>query len=286
MLADSVLHLSYPLAFAAGVVSFLSPCVFPLAPGYLALLSGQAGNQAAGGGASGGRGESAGGPGAMLAMPSASGGGVALATAITPAAAEAPTAMARPARAPLMLNGVAFVVGFSVVFVALFYVLSALDVTVLGEHQRIVDAVAGGIVVLLALQTLGVFRWAPLMRDVRLHNLPRSRGTLGAFLLGVTFAAGWTPCIGPQLGAILTVASRGDFTGLPVMLAYCLGLAVPFLLIALLADRLQGVIRGINRRMGVINIVAGALLLVFGVLLLTNQFTFFNRLSPQSPFDL
>lgn len=259
MLADAVFHLSYPLAFAAGVVSFLSPCVFPLAPGYLALLSGQAGQADAEALPAG--------PGAMVASPPAA------------AATRAP-------RVPLLLNGVAFVLGFSVVFIAFFYVLRALNVTLLIEHQRAVDIVAGAIVVVLALQTLGLFRWSPLMRDRRVHSLPRSRGVFSAFLLGLTFAAGWTPCIGPQLTAILAVANQGDFTGLPVMLAYCLGLAVPFLLIAALADRLQGAIRAVNRHMGVVNVVAGALLLVFGLLLITNQFTFFNRFSPQSPFDL
>lgn len=272
MLADSVLHLSYPLAFAAGVVSFLSPCVFPLAPGYLAFLSGTAG-----------RAEEettvGSGPGAMLAT---AGGGVATATA------TAAVAVARPARrdAPVMLNGVAFVLGFSVVFVAFYYVLRALDVTVLVQHQNIVDYVAGGLVILLALQTFGVLRLGLFMRDARIHRLPRTRGTPGAFLLGLTFAAGWTPCIGPQLTAILAVAGQGDFTGLPVMLAYCLGLAVPFLALAALADRLQGPIRAVNRHMGVVNLVAGGLLLVFGLLLVTNQFTFFNRFGPQSPFDL
>jgi cytochrome c-type biogenesis protein len=262
VLADTVFHLSYPLAFAAGVVSFLSPCVFPLAPGYLAFLSGQAATRPEGAG-----------PGAMLAEGST-------------VAAVQPGGAVRRGRAPLLLNGVAFVLGFSAVFVAFFYVLRALNVTLLLEHQRIVNYVAGGIVVLLALQTLGVVRWRPLLRDRRVHALPRSRGMGAAFLLGITFAAGWTPCIGPQLTAILAVANQGDFAGLPVMLAYCLGLAVPFLAIAALADRLQGAIRAINRRMGVINVVAGALLLIFGVLLITNQFTFFNRFSPQSPFDL
>ena len=267
MVADAVLHLSYPLAFAAGVVSFLSPCVFPLAPGYLAFLSGRAGVSAAPAGAG------PHGPGAMLL------GGEAAATTTRRGAAV-------PARVPLVLNGVAFVLGFSAVFIAFFYVLRALDVTVLTEHQNIVNVVAGAIVIVLALQTLGVFRSGLLMRDVRVHRMPQVGGGAGAFLLGVTFAAGWTPCIGPQLAAILTVASQGDFTGLPVMICYCLGLAVPFLLIAALADRLQGVIRGVNRHMGVVNLVAGALLLVFGLLLVTNQFTFFNRLSPQSPFDI
>jgi cytochrome c-type biogenesis protein len=266
VLADAAFHLSYPLAFAAGVVSFLSPCVFPLAPGYLAFLSGQAGN------ASPDDAAPRPGPGAMLAEGAT--------------AAAGTRAGVRVARVPLLLNGIGFVLGFSAVFVAFFYVLRALNVTLLLEHQRTVNLVAGAIVVLLALQTLGVLRWTPLMRDRRVHALPRSRGVFSAFLLGVTFAAGWTPCIGPQLTAILAVAAQGDFTGLPVMLAYCLGLAVPFLAIAALADHLQGVIRAINRRIGVVNVVAGALLLIFGLLLLTNQFTFFNRFSPQSPFDL
>ncbi len=278
VLADSVLHLSYPLAFAAGVVSFLSPCVFPLAPGYLAFLSGRAGTEDEGATAP----MVSEGPGAMRAESSSS---AAVAVA-TPAAAPAAGTTQPYARAPLMRNGIAFVLGFSVVFVACFYVLRALAITTLIEHQRIVNWVAGAVVIVLALQTLGVFRVGLLMREGRIHRLPRSRGMVGAFLLGVTFAAGWTPCIGPQLSAILLVAAQGDFTGLPVMLAYCLGLAVPFLVLAALADRLQGPIRRLNRHMGAVNLVAGALLLVFGLLLVTNQFTFFNRLSPQSPFDL
>lgn len=275
MLGDAVLHLSYPLAFAAGVVSFLSPCVFPLAPGYLAFLSGRTGADEPGGGAAPPAAD-----GVMLAADG--GGGAATAVAVAAPAVAAP----RTARAPVMLNGIAFVLGFSAVFVAFFYVLRALDVTVLLEHQHLVNVAAGAIVIVLALQTLGVLRFGLLMREGRVHRLPRSRGMGAAFLLGVTFAAGWTPCIGPQLTAILAVASQGDFTGLPVMLAYCLGLAVPFLAIAALTDRLQGVIRAINRRMHVVNLVAGALLLVFGLLLVTDNFTFFNRFSFQSPFDL
>ena len=274
MLADAVIHLSYPLAFAAGVVSFLSPCVFPLAPGYLAFLSGRAGQAQLEGDT----------PSSPPAARVGSGPGALLAT--TGGTATAAIAPARAGRVPLLLNGVSFVLGFSAVFIAFFYVLRALNVTLLLEHQRAVTLVAGAIVVGLALQTLGVIRWRPLLRDRRIHALPGSRGALAAFVLGVTFAAGWTPCIGPQLTAILAVANQGDFTGLPVMLAYCLGLAVPFLAIAALADRLQGAIRAVNRHMGVVNMVAGALLLVFGLLLLTNQFTFFNRFSPQSPFDL
>ncbi len=208
------------------------------------------------------------------------GGGVAV--AVRPAAAVA----TGPARAPVLANGVAFVLGFSLVFIAFYYVLRALDVTVLVTHQRAVDLVAGSIVIILALQTLGVLRIGALMREVRIHRMPRRGGLIGGLLLGITFAAGWTPCIGPQLSAILSVAQDGRFDGLPVMVAYCLGLAVPFLLLAALTDRLQGPIRAVNRHLGVVNLVGGALLLVFGVLLVADRFTVFSHFAVQSPFDL
>lgn len=272
MIADTVLHLSYPLAFAAGLVSFLSPCVFPLAPAYLAYLGGQAGEPA---------------PESRTAAPepppaaaAEAGGGVAV--AVRPAT----TVATAPAKAPVLANGAAFVVGFSLVFIAFYYVLRALDVTVLVTHQHTVDLVAGCIVIVLALQTLGVLRIGALMREVKIHRLPRRGGLIGGLLLGITFAAGWTPCIGPQLSAILSVAQDGRFNGLPVMIAYCLGLAVPFLLIAALTDRLQGAIRAVNRHLGVVNLVGGAILLVFGILLVADRFTVFSHFAVQSPFDL
>ncbi|MDB5066186.1 MAG: hypothetical protein JWM18_2620 [Chloroflexi bacterium] len=262
VIASSLLHLSYPLAFAAGMVSFLSPCVFPLAPAYLAYLGGRAGEPAQEP-VVGAPGE---GPGAAVAV-AVRGGRVAT-------------------RVPVLANGTAFVAGFSLVFIGFYYVLRALDVTVLVTHQRAVDLVAGSIVIVLALQTLGVLRIGALMREVRIHRLPRHGGPLGGLLLGVTFAAGWTPCIGPQLSAILSVAQDGRFDGLPVMIAYCLGLAVPFMLLAALTDRLQGPIRAVNRHLGVVNLIGGALLLVFGVLLLADRFSVFSHFAVQSPFDL
>jgi cytochrome c-type biogenesis protein len=264
VIAATVLHLSYPLAFAAGLVSFLSPCVFPLAPAYLAYLGGTAGGPPPE-------------PSPASAPAGGGGGGVAVAVRAAPAVAT---------RVPVLASGAAFVAGFSAVFIAFYYVLRALNVTVLATHQRAVDLVAGSIVIVLALQTLGVLRIGALMREVRIHRLPQQGGLLGGFLLGLTFAAGWTPCIGPQLSAILSVAQDGHFEGLPVMVAYCLGLAVPFMLLAALTDRLQGAIRAVNRHLGVVNLVAGALLLVFGVLLLTDRFTVFSQFAVQSPFDL
>lgn len=271
---------SYPLAFLAGLASFLSPCVFPLVPAYAAYLGGRAtrdaqpepamatalvpaGAAAGAGGASG----SPAGPGSSM-------------TAARPHGARRGTA-----RVPVFGNGVAFVAGFCAVFIALFYVLQAFEVTFLLHHQTAVNRVAGAVIILLALQTMGLIRIPLLMRDIRLHSTPMA-GTAGAFLLGITFALGWTPCIGAQLGAILQLAVSGDFGGLPFMLVYCAGLAVPFLLVAVLADRMQNVIRAVNRRMGVINIVAGVLLLGFGFLLISNEITVLNQYSFQSPFNL
>ncbi|MEO8897719.1 MAG: cytochrome c biogenesis protein CcdA [Candidatus Dormibacter sp.] len=264
---------SYPLAFVAGLASFLSPCVFPLVPAYAAYLGGRATREL----------EPAHSP---VALVTAGGG---------PAAAEIGPGFSRDRgartlrvpvpRAPILGNGIAFVAGFCVVFIVLFYVLQALEVTFLLHHQLAVNRIAGAVIVLLALQTMGVIRIPLLMRDIRFHSTPLS-GTLGAFLLGITFALGWTPCIGAQLGAILQLAVSGDFGGLPFMLIYCAGLAVPFLLVAVLADRLQNVIRAVNRRMGIINVVAGILLLGFGFLLISNEITLLNQYSFQSPFNL
>ena len=238
---------SYPLAFLAGLVSFLSPCVFPLIPAYAAYLSGRAGRP----------------------EPAAAGGAT----------------ISQSTRVPVIANGVAFLLGFSVVFIAVFYVFQVLDITVFARNLDLVNRIAGGVIIVLALQTLGVFRFGFLMRERRVHVTPVA-GTGGAFLLGLTFAAGWTPCLGPQLGAILTVAQSRDYGGLPFMLLYCVGFAVPFLAVAVLADRLQRPIRAMNRHLGVINLVAGGILLVFGVLLATGRLTVLSTLSFQSPFNL
>jgi cytochrome c-type biogenesis protein len=264
---------SYPLAFLAGLASFLSPCVFPLVPAYAAYLGGRATREL----------EPAPSPVALVAagawgIAAAEVGGFARGV-------RARNARLPVHRAPILGNGIAFVAGFCAVFIALFYVLQALEVTFLLHHQLAVNRIAGAVIILLALQTMGVIRIPLLMRDIRFHSTPLS-GTLGAFLLGITFALGWTPCIGAQLGAILQLAVSGDFGGLPFMLVYCAGLAMPFLLVAVLADRMQDVIRAVNRRMGIINVVAGILLLGFGFLLISNEITLLNQYSFQSPFNL
>jgi cytochrome c-type biogenesis protein len=241
---------SIPLAFLAGLVSFLSPCVFPLMPAYAAYLSGRAGQPA---------------------LAAAGGGGA---------------VVAESRRASVMTTGFAFVLGFSVIFIAEYYLLEGvLAITVFQRNLDLVNRIAGAIIMILALQTMGVLRFGWLMRERRLH-LPVSSGATGGLLLGLTFAAGWLPCLGPQLGAILTLAQNREFGGLPFMVLYCLGLAVPFLLVALLADRLKGVLRSVNRHLRIISIVAGVILFGFGLLMATGQLTVLSSLSFQSPFNL
>ncbi len=241
---------AWPLAFAAGLVSVLSPCVFPLIPAYAAYLGGE---------------------GAALAATASAGPGAALAVR----------------RAPVLVHGIAFVLGFSAVFIAVFYVLVALDVTLLTAHRQEVDIAAGIIVIAFALHTLGVLRIPWLQRDLRFHATGGGRGgAAGAALLGVSFGAGWTPCLGPTLGAIALVAASRGFAGLPLMVLYCLGLAVPFLVVAVLCDRLQGPIRAVNRRLRLVSLVTAALLLAFGVLLLTGRITELSAISPGAPFNL
>ena len=239
---------SIPLAFLAGLVSFLSPCVFPLMPAYAAYLGGRAGQPAL-----------AGAPGGTAALI---------------------------ARSSAMTTGIAFVIGFSVVFIAEYYLLEGvLAITVFQRNLDLVNRIAGAIIMVLALQTMGVLRFGWLERERRFHLRP-SNGATGGLLLGLTFAAGWLPCLGPQLGAILTLAQNRDFGGLPFMLLYCLGLAIPFLLVAALADRLQGVLRSVNRHLRVISILAGLILFGFGLLMATGQLTVLSGLSFQSPFNL
>jgi cytochrome c-type biogenesis protein len=186
----------------------------------------------------------------------------------------------------VVANGLAFVVGFSLVFVTFFYVFTAMDVSLLRGHRHAVDVVAGAIVVILALEVLGILRIGILVRERRLAPWPGAGRLISPFLLGLTFAAGWTPCIGPQLAAILTVATQHEFSGLPVMLAYCAGLGLPFIAAAALIDRLQSAIRAINRRLGVMNLAGGAVLLVFGLLLITDRLTVLNHFGTNSPVDL
>lgn len=177
-----------------------------------------------------------------------------------------------------LFNALFFVLGFGAVFFLL-----GLPFTLLGgllfEHRQTLARVGGGVLILFGLYMLGLRpRWG-----VNLRYEGETGRPWGAFLLGATLGLGWTPCIGPILGAILTLTAVGG--GVGFLLAYILGLAVPFLLVALFAERLKGWLRRAGRLSHYVELLAGVVLLLVGVLLLTGTYTalntFFLRITPE-----
>ena len=211
------------LAFGGGMLSFLSPCVLPLVPGYLSLMSG-----------------------------------------VSVAAA---TSRAQMLRATLL-----FVAGFTVVFTAFGAGASAIGQTLI-EHQRELTRIAGVVVIVMGLVIAGLFTPLALMRERRFHVDVERFGAVAAPVMGMAFAFGWTPCIGPILSVVLSTAATSDTLGQGVVLlvAYSLGLGVPFVAAGLALERLTGVFGWVKRHIRVLNLVAGAVLVSFGVLLVTNQ---------------
>ena len=221
---------SIPAAFGAGVLSFISPCVLPLVPGYLSLMSGMTGAE----------------------LADARGGD-----------------QRRILRATLL-----FVAGFTVVFVALGASASAVG-DVLFAHRRGLNQITGAIVVVMGLFLAGVASPRLLEAEKRFHVSPRRLGPYAAPVMGMAFAFGWTPCLGPVLSGVLTLAaSEGTVRkGAALLLIYSAGLGVPFILSGLGLSRLQSTFKWIKRHYRAINIVSGTLLAAFGVLLFTNRMT-------------
>src|SRR5216683_4326560 len=181
-------------AFFAGLISFLSPCVLPLVPGYLSLISGAGLEE--------------------LKAPQAQ-------------------LMKR-----VMVNSIGFILGFSVVFIALGAAATEIG-QVLGIYKHTLARVAGVIIILFGLHLTGIFKIKALYMDTRLHSVKGSSTPLGAFVVGFAFAFGWTPCLGPILSTILSFAADASTVtkGVLLLWVYSLGLAVPFLLTSILIDR-------------------------------------------------
>jgi len=186
---------SYAAAFVAGLLSFVSPCVLPLIPGYLSFVSG-------------------------LSLEEMRG---------TSATISAPAA-----RRQVLVSSIAFIIGFSLVFISLGASASALGAFV-GKRLPLLGKVAGVVLVIFGLHTMGVFRLRWLESEKRVQTRNRPAGLVGSVLVGIAFAFGWTPCIGPILAGILTIAGVQDTVGQGVKLlaVYSAGLGLPFLLTAL-----------------------------------------------------
>ncbi len=214
------------IAFTAGLLSFLSPCVLPLVPSYITFITGMTLED-----------------------------------------------MQQTKRETLQ-HAIVFVIGFSLIFLAL-----GAGATVFGQlmlrYREWISRFGGALIIIFGLYMLGVFNFAFMMKDTRLHLSDKPLGYFGTLLVGITFGAGWSPCIGPILGAIMTMAAtEADLQrGLVLLAAYSAGLAVPFLVAAVMVDKFLKVFARLRHQMIWVNRVAGVMLLIVGILMLTNRFT-------------
>jgi cytochrome c-type biogenesis protein len=226
---DAALVPALLVALLAGVLSFLSPCVLPIVPPYLAYM-----------------------------------GGITLAEAET-----------RRRRA--LLPAAFFVLGLSTVFLFLGFTASWFGQLFL-QNQVILARIAGAVVIVFGLHFLGILRIPLLNREARLDAGDRGGSAFGAYVLGLAFAFGWTPCIGPILGAILSLAATEASVarGTTLLAAYAVGLGLPFLLVAAYLDRARGLVARLRRHMGAIEKTMGLLLVLVGVALVTGAFSEFS----------
>ncbi|HEX6465519.1 MAG TPA: cytochrome c biogenesis protein CcdA [Vicinamibacterales bacterium] len=230
-------------AFAAGFLSFVSPCVLPLIPGYISFVSGVSLDEMR--------------------------GDAALASS----------------RLQVFITSLAFVIGFSLVFVALGASATAVG-KFLFARLPLFSKIAGAVLIVFGLHMMGVFRLAFLETEKRVHSQRKPAGPLGAVLVGVAFAFGWTPCIGPILGGILAIAGSKNSVaeGVTLLAVYSLGLGIPFLLTSLAINQFFGAAKRIRRYYHAIELASGALLIVIGVLIISGELTIITRaLQPYLP---
>lgn len=228
-------ELGYGAALLAGAISFLSPCVLPLVPGYLAFIAGRA----------------------------------------TDGGTDATAAL--DARIERRLAPLAFVLGFSLVFVLMGAGATAIGKLLL-QYRYEANLVGGAIIVVFGLFMTGLVRPLWLLRDYRpVHRLENGGSVGAAGLLGIAFGVGWTPCIGPILGGILTVAATrsGELSGMGLLATYAAGLAIPFLAAAAFADRFSRSLGHLRRWGRWLHPVAGGILIVIGLAMMTGQLTVF-----------
>jgi cytochrome c-type biogenesis protein len=228
-------NLPLPIAaFVAGIVSFLSPCVLPLVPGYVSLISG--------------------------------------------AGIEELQGSESKLLRKVMLNSIAFILGFSVVFIT----LGALSTEVgqlLARSKSTLARLAGVVIILFGLHLTGIFRINALYADKRLHSVKGGSTVVGAFVIGFAFAFGWTPCVGPILAVILGFAAEQDSVakGILLLAVYSLGLAVPFLLTSLGIERFLKFYSRFRAHMHAVEVGSGVLLILLGVLLVFGRFSLLSN---------
>lgn len=231
-LFDAALTPSLIVALVAGVISFLSPCVLPIVPPYLAYM-----------------------------------GGISMAEMTDE----------KVSNKPAIIAAIFFALGLSTVFIFLGFAASVFGRAFL-EYQELMGRIAGGVIIIFGLHFLKVINIPFLNRDMRMEAGDRGGSAFGAYVLGLAFAFGWTPCIGPILGTILSMAAQeASITrGTVLLAAYAIGLGLPFIIAAIFINRAIGVMNRFKRHMGKVEMVMGALLVLVGVMLITGAFSSFS----------
>ena len=230
----------FPIAFMAGVLSFLSPCVLPLVPSYLSFVTG-------------------------MSLEDLQEGFD---------------------RRRVLTHAVLFVSGFTLIFVLL-----GAGATFVGSFLRYnsdwIARIGGIVIIIFGLHLMGVFQLMPLLKEKRVHLADKPAGYVGTVAVGAAFGAGWTPCIGPVLGAIMTMAATQEHlaTGMLMLFVYSMGLAIPFLLAALALERFLSAFKRARRYLPLIQKASGLLLVLLGILLVTGSFVvlaaWLNRYTPE-----
>ncbi|HEV8243825.1 MAG TPA: cytochrome c biogenesis protein CcdA [Nitrospirales bacterium] len=225
------------IAFAAGLLSFVSPCVLPLVPSYVTYITG-----------------------------------------LTLEELTSETERAR-VRGVIIINSLLFIAGFSAVFIA-FGASASLVGQLLMTYQEFIRKLGGVLIVVFGLYVMGVLKIKFLMSEMRVHLQRRPAGYVGSVLVGVAFAAGWTPCVGPILGTILLYAGTVDsvLTGVKLLASYSLGIALPLFITALAVDSFLNYFKKLRRYMYGISVASGVFLVLVGVMIYTNSLTLLTSL--------
>ncbi|MEI3848481.1 MULTISPECIES: cytochrome c biogenesis CcdA family protein [unclassified Microbacterium] len=256
LVADGSLLVAIPIAILAGAISFLSPCVLPLVPGYLGFIGGAVSPRPAA---------------VTVGASTASATGTGTGTGAAAAGAPAPDAVEGPGRGRLVLGVVLFIAGFTVVFVSIAMLGGTLG-RFLVEYSEVITRILGVVIIAMGLVFIG---WLGVAQRIARPQVRGNLGLIGAPLLGVALGIGWAPCIGPTLAVILTMAFDSGSAARAALLgvAYSLGLGIPFLLLTLGFGWATRSVSFVRRHIRVVNLVGGALLVVLGLLMVTGVWT-------------
>ena len=268
LILSGPLLFAVPVAAAAGAVTFLSPCVLPLVPGYLSYVTGMSGVDAqqateTGGAGTGGKPGPGGG-----AAPGPAGG------AVTTVAPSTPATTTRPPRSRAVLGTLLFVLGFTAVFASVGVAVGGLG-AVLQRHSLVLTQVFGVLTILLGLLFAGVFDRIPVTGRIMRPSIRPRAGLAGAPVLGVLFGLSWTPCVGPTLTFVLTLSmtSGTAVRGAILTVAYGLGLGIPFLIVALSFERGVTAFGFARRHARAFSVAGGAMLVAVGILEVTGAWS-------------